>query len=229
MYFHGNMPNKNLPLSGSETVFTENKWSTTKGVRHNNCYSYAANNYSNTRVQKAVPGGMVAKREGRSPNYDAPLSCANLVPKVVGDNPESVYRIADVDAPCKQGFYKIMMFVDPGEHFDGDFHFYKQHKDVEYRVQEGDTLETIARMFSVTVEYLRKHNPKVSPSPGSKILVPNVNAWSHKMGHATGALLTDSCGKIIKDPRKACRVYSHNYKNFCGGFCVRRDGNVKTV
>ena len=229
------MNNKNgLPLSGSETLFTENKWSTTKGVRHNNCYSYAANNYSNTRVQKAVPGGMIAKREGRSPNYDAPLSCANLVPKVVGDNPEGVYRVADVDAPCKRGFYKIMMFVDPGRDYDGDFHFYKQHKDVEYRVQEGDTLQIIARMFYVTVEYLLKHNPKVSSNadlrPGTtKVFVPDVNAWSHKMGHATGALITDSCGKIIKDPRKACRAYSHNYKNFCGGFCVRRNGNVKTV
>jgi hypothetical protein len=223
---------KGLPLSGSETVFTENKWSTKKGVRHNNCYSYAADNYSNTRVQKAVPGGMIAKRNGKAPNYDAPLSCPNLAPKVVGDNPEAVYR-ADADAPCKQGYYKIMMFVDPGEGspWGGDFHFYKQHKDVNYTVHEGDSLSSIARTFRVTVDFLRRHNPGVSDSPrvGSKVFVPNVNAWSHKMGHATGALLTDSCGKIIKDPRRACRSYSHTYKDFCGGFCVKKNGNVKTV
>ena len=30
-------------------------------------------------------------------------------------------------------------------------------------------------------------------------------------------------GKTIKDPRKACKNYSFNYKNYCSSMCVRKN------
>ena len=36
---------KGLPLSGSEPVYSEKKWGSKKGIRSNNCYDYAFNDY----------------------------------------------------------------------------------------------------------------------------------------------------------------------------------------
>jgi hypothetical protein len=134
------------------------------------------------------------------------------------------------EVPCKKGYYKVMMFVDSKDVNMSDFHFYKQHRDVDYTLHEKDTIPKIARMFRVTPAFIRRHNPDAPTpgTPGTKLFLPGVNVWSHKLGHATGALLVDSCGRIIKDPRKACRSYSHKYKDFCGGFCAKKSGQART-
>ena len=219
--------NVGLPTSGSEPVFEELPWSLKKGVKGNNCYSYAMDNYANAnrRPIKAVPGD-VAKLPDLP--YDKPMDCKVLTKRVLADNPHTVYAEKS-EVPCKKGYYKVMMFVDSKDVNMSDFHFYKQHRDVDYTLHEKDTIPKIARMFRVTPAFIRRHNPDATPgTPGTKLFLPGVNVWSHKLGHATGALLVDSCGRIIKDPRKACRSYSHKYKDFCGGFCAKKGGQART-
>ena len=45
-----------LPLSGSESKFTNRRWGTTTGIGNNNCYAYAVGDYEAYRWQKSIPG-----------------------------------------------------------------------------------------------------------------------------------------------------------------------------
>lgn len=213
---------KGLPLSGSEPVFTEKKWGSKKGIGGNNCYDYAFNNYSNYRTQKSSPGN---KSGGRN-NLGPIRSCGTLPKSVVSNNPSNVYRVK-AEYRCRPGYYKTMMFVAPskGKNFfnSGDFHFYKQHGQVEYKVKNGDSYTSIAKFFGVPVSRVKKAGAlKVG-----KHIKFNANVFSHKRGWATGPLLVDSKGKLIKDPRKSGRNYPGlNYKNYCSSFCVKRSGVV---
>ena len=45
-----------LPLSGSESKFTNRRWGSGKGITSNNCYAYAVGSYEAYRWQKSVPG-----------------------------------------------------------------------------------------------------------------------------------------------------------------------------
>ena len=129
---------------------------------------------------------------------------------------------------CKKGYYKVMMFVTgkkkPTLLNSGDFHFYKQHGLVEYKPKEGDTKTSIAKFFKVSPRKI----PKVVVG---KIMKIRVSVFSHKRGWATGPLLKDAKGKVIKDPRKANRNYGGlNYNTYCSSFCVKNRGiNVGKV
>ena len=216
---------KELPLSGAEKVFTRDNW--TKHVKSNNCYAYSVNDLRRFRPQKSVPGD----RTNREPVYGFQyLTCGNLAELVEADNPGKVYR-AKATAPCKQGFYKIMMFVapsaDPNNAHGGDFHFYKQHGRAQYVVRATDNYSSIARFFGVSPTTIKKYS-KAKLTPGKKITFP-VNLWSHKRGWATGPLLVDASGKTIKDPRKADKNYSSlKYNSYCSSFCVSSSGKAKT-
>lgn len=214
-------PKKNgqLPLSGYEPLFMEHPWGTPTGIRTANCYSYALDSWDPTRTQKAVPGDSAGIKEPL--NY---LNCKDLKKRVLADNPKHVYTVKPTK-PCKKGFFKTMMFIDSKNPEDSDFHWFRQAKDVLYTVKQGDTLSSIAKFFKTTQTYIKKHNPamKLPLNPNDLLFIPDINVWSHKLGHATGALLTDSCGKAIKDPRKSCRTFSHTYDKFCGSYCVRRN------
>ena len=209
---------KRLPTSGSEALFVYDDWITNKGV--NNCYAYAVNDLRTYRARKSVPGN----RSGLSNKHHTYTHCKGLTKRVISDNPKNVYK-TKASKPCKSGFYKIMMFTakkpknsllsDPY----GDFHFFKQHNEIRYKVKDGDTAYSISKFFNVPISRIKKHAPFIA---GKKIQF-KVNTWSHKMGWATGPLLTDSCGKTIKDPRKACKNYSFNYKNYCSSMCVRKN------
>lgn len=216
-----------IPVSGSEPVYTTRLWNTKAGIGKNNCYSYAFNNFDIDRTVKAVPGD----RSGFEHDLDY-KTCKRIKERLLQDNPDSIYHEPSPDRPCMDNFSRIMMFVgerDTNTAY-GDFHFYKQHKDIEYEVQPKDTIESIAQFLETDVAtVIRANKNSTSLRPGSRILFANFKTrdgfslWSHKLGWATGALLTDSCGKIIKDPRSACRTYSVNYKRFCGSYCIRND------
>ena len=214
---------KELPLSGAEKVFTRENW--TKYVRANNCYAYSMDDLRKFRPQKSVPGDRSNKRPVYGYQY---LTCGNLSELVEADNPGKIYR-TKATAPCKRGFYKIMMFVAPSNNMyntQGDFHFYKQHGRVEYTVRATDNYSSIARFFGVSPNTIKKYsNAKLVP--GKKITFP-VNLWSHKRGWATGPLLVDASGKTIKDPRKADKNYSYQYNKYCDSFCVSASGSAKT-
>jgi len=206
------MKPKRLPLSGSEPKFKYNPW-LKKGVRSNNCYAYAVGDYKTYRLQKSTPGN----RSGLSNMYHPYTHCKGLAKRVISDNPGKVYK-CKASGKCKPGFYKIMMVVAPN---GGDFHFYKQHANVEYRVKEGDTQKSISEFFKIPVYRIRQAGPlKVG-----RLIKFKANLFSHKRGWATGPLFKDACGKVITDPRKACRKYSGlNYSKFCSAFCVKNRG-----
>ena len=214
---------KRLPLSGSEPVFTEKKWGTKKGIRSNNCYDYAFNDFSNFRTQKSSPGNRTGMRNN---NYGPIKACGVLPTGVTTNNPSGVYRVR-AEVKCRPGFYKAMMFVSPskGNMFNsgGDFHFYKQHGKVEYRPKKTDTYTSIAKFFDVPISRVKKAGPLVV----GKLMKFKANIFSHKRGWATGPLLVDSKGKSIKDPRYAGRTYDGlDYKMYCSSFCVKNKGVV---
>lgn len=210
-----------LPLSGSEKNYTRKDW--TSYVRANNCYAYAMSDLKRFRPQKSVPGNRSGKTYSAGYRF---LTCGNLGDLVTSDNPKNVYK-TNPKSPCQRGFYKIMMFVAPTNSVgdsEGDFHFYKQHGKVEYIIRAADTYTSIAKFFGVSPTTVKKYAGELKP--GKKIKFP-VNLWSHKMGWATGPLLVDSKGKVIKDPRKAAKDYSYNYSKYCNSFCVRSGGSTQ--
>lgn len=214
-----------IALSGSEPIYTPKLWNTKKGKGNNNCYSYAMNNFSADRPVKAVPGD----RSGYNHDLDY-KSCKNIHMRLLSDNPDSIYPEKPENS-CIAGFSKIMMFVGERETNAayGDFHFYKHHKDIEYEVQDQDTIESIAKFLETDVEsVIKANNNKTTLQTGSLLMFKNYSTkdgsslWSHKLGWATGALLTDACGKVIKDPRLSCRKFSTiDYKKYCGAYCIR--------
>ena len=205
-----------LPLSGSESVYSWFPWGG-QGLRVDNCYAYAVGDHAEYRNNKSVPGN----RSGMSSIFHTYRTCKGLAKRVISDNPKKVYR-AKAEQKCKRGFYKIMMFVAPTNVYHnstGDFHFYKQHGVIKYKVKKEDTREKIAKFFKIPLTRL----PKKLPETGTNIKF-RANVFSHKLGWATGPLLEDSAGKVIKDPRRAARKYGYNYTKYCCSFCVRNKG-----
>lgn len=206
---------KKPPTSGSEPVFSKKYWDTKKTIGNNNCYAYAVNDKQGFRIHKSIPGD----RSGLSKGHHTYTHCGGLAKRVISDNPKKVYKTSACEK-CKPGFYKIMMFVAPTNTFSnmyGDFHFYKQHSKVSYKVKPGETRASIAKFFKVPVSRIG------SIKPGKVITFP-ANIWSHKRGWATGALLKDASGKSIQNPLTADRKYSHNYSKYCSSFCVKNKG-----
>jgi LysM repeat protein len=211
---------KSLPLSGSEINFRYEPWHT-NGRKSNNCYAYAVNDYEAFRHSKSVPG----ERSGKKWPFHTYTHCKGLAKRVIADNPKRVYK-TKANTKCNKGFFKIMMVVAPSNkygNFTGDFHFYKQHGIAEYRIKVGDTYTSIAKKFNVPYSRILKAGARRPVKPGMKLKF-KVNLFSHKQGWATGPLLTDSNGKLIKDPRKAGRKYGYNYSKYCCSFCVKNRG-----
>ena len=211
-----NVRNGGLPLSGSESVYSWHPWGGT-GLHVDNCYAYAVGDHARYRMNKSVPGN----HSGMSSIFHTYKTCKGLSKRVISDNPKKVYKVKPT-SQCRKNFYKIMMFVAPKNIYNsstGDFHFYKQHGFIKYTVKKGDTPSKIAKFFKVSVSNL----PKKLPVAGKTIKV-RANVWSHKLGWATGPLLYDASGKVIKDPRKADRNYGYKYTKFCSSFCVKNKG-----
>lgn len=211
---------RELPLSGSEPVFTDRRWGSKKGVTSNNCYAYAVGDYEAYRFQKSTPGD----RSGLSKRNHTYTNCKELPKRVISDNPKKVYR-AKAEEQCRKGYYKVMMFVSPGRPTNyirqGDFHFYKQHGVIEYKIKNGDTVKSVASFFRVPISRIKR----AGRFQVGKRIVFKANIFSHKRGWATGPLLVDAVGKVIKDPRKSSRDYKTlNYELYCGSFCVKNRG-----
>lgn len=206
----------NLPLSGGENVYSWLPWGG-EGLHVDNCYAYAVGDHEKYRMNKSVPGN----HSGMSSIFHTYRTCKGLAKRVISDNPKKVYE-ARATEKCKKNFYKIMMFVAPTNKYrntTGDFHFYKQHGLVKYIIKRGDTRDKIAKFFRIPVSRL----PLKIPVAG-KIIKIKANVFSHKLGWATGPLLEDAGGRVIKDPRTANRKYGYNYTRYCSSFCVKNKG-----
>jgi len=207
---------KRIKANGYSPVFSRRPWE--NGVRSNNCYAYAVGDFQDYRRHKSIPGD----RSGLSKLPHTYTHCKDLARRVISDNPDKVYKVP-AKKLCKKGYYKIMMFVAPTNSFGdlhGDFHFYKQHEKVDYKVKPGETTQSIAKFFHVPMSTIQMAGPVY---PG-RILKFKANIWSHKQGWATGALLKDASGKAILNPLTANRKYTHNYSKYCCSFCVKTNG-----
>lgn len=218
-----------LPLSGSEDVYSNAVYGSTRGKGNNNCYAWAIDEYRNSGNDKLQPGNMSA-----SPRTMSLRSCADMRSRALADlrgrgggGSRGAY-VVDPDTACKRGYYKIMGFLDPGK----DHHWYKQHRHALVNLRDGR--ETATSAAAATVAKALGVSPKqvyAPSSPASSVLVRDANLWSHKQGFATGPLLRDACGKAIKDPRAACRSYGKgqlNYTQFCGAMCVKSRRSKQT-
>ena len=207
---------KKLPLSGSEETYTNAVYGSPKGKRNNNCYAWAIGHYRNGGGVKLQPGNL-ARLTGNM----SLTSCKDLKKRALADakapGQKSMY-VVKAASPCKQGYYKVMAFLAKNT----DYHWYRQHKDVMYHVRAGNSLTSIANKMGVPPRKLTTQRGGKNLSPDNVVHVKNADVWSHKQGFATGPLLEDACGKVIADPRKACRDYGpYNYKTFCGAYCVQ--------
>jgi hypothetical protein len=202
---------KKLPVSGAEDVYTDLKFGTKRGILNNNCYAWALGNYKGSGGYKLQPGNLA----GESNDMDA-SSCSFLRQRVLDDNRARGIMVVDPTKKCPLGYYKIMAFIDQGN----DYHWYKQHKDLLYRVTNGETLATISKDLGVPLKNVV--SPRPVPRPNDLVYVKDAKTFSHKQGFATGPLLRDASRKTIPDPRKANRNYGDfNYKTFCGAYCVK--------
>jgi hypothetical protein len=204
------------PTNGSEIIFDDQPWRSI-GKGSNNCYAYAVNDFNLYRTQKSTPGNSTRMNNSKLPPYETPLG---LKKRILLDNPGKIYSTGAM-CKCRPKFYKMMMFVAMDGKSFGDFHFYKQHSEVRYRVQPGDTYTKIAKFFAVPVSRVRDAGPLVI----DRKIQFKANCFSHKQGYGTGPLLTDAKGKPIRDARYANKNYGFlNYKIYGGSFCVKNKG-----
>jgi len=207
---------RELPLSGGEVPYSWHPWGD-EGIHVDNCYAYAVGDHAKYRNNKSIPGN----HSGMSSIFHTYRTCKGLAKRVISDNPKKVYA-AQANEKCKKDFYKVMMFVAPTNKYHnstGDFHFYKQHGLVKYSVRKGDTRKSVARFFRIPLSRVPVKLP-----PVGKIILIKANVFSHKLGWATGPLLTDASEKTIRDPRTADRKYGYNYSKYCSSFCVKNKG-----
>lgn len=192
-------------------MFSDLIFGTQRGTLNNNCYAWALDAYRENGGIKLQPGDLSLQSSNKNS-----VSCAFLKDRALDDSRSRGIRLVKPEARCPNGFYKIMAFIDKGN----DYHWYKQHKDVLYRVSDGETLKTIAKELGVPMRNV------VSPTPAPRkndiVFVKNAGVFSHKQGFATRPILRDASGKIISDPRSCNRNYGmYNYKTFCGAMCIR--------
>ena len=192
------------------------------GTKASNCYAYALDAYANRRTGKLQPGEL----SGDPGSVDL-ASCRDLLQKSEKDAATTSNVLARVDpspsARCPAGSYKIMAFLAKGE----DYHWYRFHRDLLYRVRHPRTPADLAAEFGVPLENVQA--PLKALAAGDLVLVRGANVWSHKAGHSPdGPLLKDACGKLIKDPRKACRNYGGglDYSTMCSAFCYTKKNNM---
>ena len=187
------------------------------GTRNNNCYAWAINYYKNSGDEKLQPGDLAGMTSGNNTNCDDLVKRALADAKAMG---WSLRFIGDSQIPCCNG-YKIVAVVAPGN----DFHWYRQHKDLLYRIKTPRSLKELAKEFGVSSKDITIPGAKKKATVGDLVLIKNAHVWSHKQGFSgDGPLLKDACGKIIKDPAKACRSYGNglDYKSVCGAFCLSK-------
>ena len=206
-----------MSVRNTGDTYSNLMYSNPVGTRNNNCYAWAINYYKNSGDEKLQPGDLAGLAGGNNTN------CDDLVKRALADAEAmgwSLRFIGNSKVPCCNG-YKIVAVVAPGN----DFHFYRFNKDLLYRIKTPRSLKELAKEFGVSSKDITIPGAKTKASVGDLVLIKNANVWSHKRGLSEdGPLLKDACGRIIKDPAKACRDYGNglNYSLVCGAFCFKK-------
>lgn len=190
------------------------------GTRQNNCYAYAINSYKDSGDEKLQPGDLA----GMSGGVDL-KNCKDLVKRALADAKKMGWNLRylgkDKKSCCPKSS-RIVAVLAP----NSDFHWYRLHRDLLYRVKTPRTRRQMAAEFGVSTANVQIPGPDTTRAVlGDLVLIRNANVWSHKQGHSgDGPLLVDACGKIIKNPTEACRNYGNglNYKVVCGSFCLTK-------
>jgi hypothetical protein len=186
-------------------TYTDLVYGSPQGIRNNNCYAWAIGHFRDSGNNKLQPGDLSPSSSAESPmNLQ---SCGSLQRRAREDlGPDA--RTLGPKGACPEGWHAARAFLDPGK----DYHWYRHHKDVLVRTNSRPT--SLANRLGLS-------RSAVTGS-GSLLLARGANLYSHKRGLATGPLLEDSCGRLIKDPERACRDYGDlKYTKSCGGMCVR--------
>ena len=197
--------------------FNVNGFFAKTGVGRGNCFAAAMLDCSGPEGYKRQPGdksGMppiVGKVNGKS--------CPALVSRVINDDPDRLY-LADPSEQCAAGHYKVMMFAGESPNGSSDYHWYREVRNVRTRAKSVESVSTVAKRFGVSPSQVQALRNPVQP--GDVVRIFNARLWTHKAG-LTPQKLEDSCGKLIKDPRAACRKSGDlEYKTLCSTMCVKR-------
>ena len=192
-------------------------YATPVGKGNNNCYAYAVDQYANSGETKLQPGNL----SGNATDVDL-RGCDDIVQRALRDGKAMGWNLRylgmDSEAACPASGYKIACVIAP----NSDFHWYRHHKDLLYRVKTPRTVAQLAEEFGVPRKDIDAPEGD-NVAPGDMVLIRNADVWSHKQGFSpAGVLLRDSCGRLIKDPWKACRDYGLGlrYTIACGAFCL---------
>ena len=198
-------------VRNSLDTYTDLVYGSPEGVRNNNCYAWASGHCRTAGNNKLQPGDLSPSAASESP-MDL-RSCGSLQRRARADlGPDA--KTLGPSGSCPEGWHAARAFLDPGK----DYHWYRHHKDVLLRVPRKNGVA--ARPTSLA-NRLGLSRSAVTGS-GSLFLARGADLYSHKRGLATGPLLEDSCGRLIKDPDRACRDYGDlKYTKSCGGMCVR--------
>lgn len=214
----------------SDITFSSLLFGSPVGVSNNNCYAAAIEYYRNAGDEKLQPGdiaraaGMSMAGADRNTNLS---SCSDLTRKILMDAKVIGSDMTAIrpDQRCPAGHKKIMAVIAPGR----DFHFYSYHRDLIYEVRTPRTADDLAKEFGVPLRYIDVpgdgSGSGIIPA-GTRVYIRKAKVWSHKQGFSPdGPILKDACGKIIKDPRNACRNYGDlDYSKDCSAFCLRPPG-----
>lgn len=213
-------------MSNTKETFSNVLYATPLGTRENNCYAWALDYYQDKGEHKLQPGDL----SGAPGDVDL-SSCSDLVHRALADAKAMGWSLRYLgrnanDVQCPAGHYKIVAVLAPNE----DFHWYRHHKDLLYRVKTPRTLQDLAQEFGVPPGDITIPGDGHTADSGSVVLIRGANVWSHKQGFSPdGPLLKDSCGKLIKNVEVACRSYPGlNYTTVCGTFCFDKKNVNRT-
>ena len=187
------------------------------GVGRGNCFAAAMLDCSGAEGYKRQPGD-----KSGMPPIQGPVdgrSCPALVMRTLRDERDRLY-LADPSEQCAKGFYKAMLFAGAGADGSSDYHWYREVRNVRARAKSVEAVSAIAKRFGVSPTQVQALRDPVQT--GDIIKIVNARLYVHKPG-LLPQKLEDSCGRLIKDPRAACRKSgSLDYKTFCSSFCVKR-------
>ena len=200
---------KKLPLSGSEEPFTNFVYGSKTGKKSNNCYAFAIDWLENKN--KKLQPGELSKTLKPTDDLTNPKTLKERVTADLATKKDGGYMSSPC-VKCREGYYKVMAFIDPGN----DYHWFRQMGAAVIDT-EGKNINTLARNMNVNKKQINL------PDESNKALVTNSGLWAHKRGLAE-LTIKDASGKFIIDPRSANRKYDNlDYTKYVGTWCINKN------